>query len=303
MYANLIIYANENVYKARNTLIQLIYCFNICFVMQVHEENLDLRHSLKLNFKILCMLGYWPPEDAGYLLILYRIYSMLIIGGGFVIYTTTEIINIALSLNDLTKLTDASFLFLTHLAQVLKLYYFTVNHDRILKLLNSLNRDIFQPRNETQIKIIKVEMKYSKSLYVIFIAMCTATVLLWGAFPIMDKKEKIELPLSAWYPFSTNSWPVFEIIYFYQISAVLMNAIANISMDTVASGFMAHICGQLDVLNDALTHIRDQANVNLNKRKIKITYNENSEDFKKELQQQMDEEIIRCVVHHINIIE
>lgn len=263
------------------------------------DKELDLRTSLDLNFKILSIFGYWLPEGTkGFSKILYVIYSCFIIGLCFITYTVTEVINLYLSLDDLTKLSDASFLFLTHMTQLFKLYYFVVNYEKILTLVNSLNREIFKPRNIVQWKMLKTTMSYSKNLYKIYIAMCAACVLLWGVFPIIDKTEDgIELPLAAWYPFDTNNSPIFEFIYFYQIFSVLMDATTNISMDTTASGFMAHICGQLDVLNDALIHIRDQALKNIQELRIP------TEKMQKALQEEMDKELIRCVVHHINILE
>lgn len=262
---------------------------------------LDLRDSLKLQFKVLSIFGMWKPETVNGSI--YTIFSILMVGIPYVAYTTSEMINIALSFDDLTKLTDASFLFLTHFAQIPKIYYFTVNYDRILNLLNSLNRDIFLPRNERQTKILANEMKFSVFYYKMFISMCVATVTLWCIFPLIDKKETMELPLSAWYPFSTDSSPVFEIIFIYQIIAVMIDGLTNVTLDMVTSGFMGHICGQLDHLNDALLHIREQAIANLGKNDPKIIKNENCAIFKNVLQKEMDKEIIRCVVHHINIIE
>lgn len=269
------------------------------------SKELDLRDSLKLNFTILSIFGYWTPKNLGKFLIIYRIYSVIIVGVGFLLYTLTEFINLTMSLHDLMKLTDGLFLFLTHFAQVFKLYYFYGNHEKIGNLLNSLNREIFKPRNEKQLKMIKSKMFYSKNTYVSFALLCICTVLLWAAFPLMDKKEggKIGLPLSAWYPFDTDETPIFQIIYLYQIISVIMDAITNISMDTLASGLMAHICGQLDVLNDSFLNLRDQALINIREKNQQKRINETNEYFKRILQQEMDKELIRCIVHHSNILE
>lgn len=264
------------------------------------NKELDLRYSLGLNFQILTLFGIWLPENTtGIKKILFFIRSIIFVGIGLIVYTISEVINLYYSRNDLTKLSDGLFLFLTHACQLYKFCYFTSNYRRILNLLNSLNRDIFKPRNQEQYDILKSTMFYSKRLFQVYICMCAGTVLLWGAFPIFDKSEEVmQLPLAGWYPFETDKTPVFEIIYLYQICAVLINALTNISKDTAISGFMAHICGQLDVLNNALLHIKDQAIAN-----VKVSNDTKVIDMKRAVQEEMDKELIRCVVHHLNILQ
>lgn len=271
---------------------------------------LNLRSSLALNFKILCVFGHWPPENNPESLFFYKIYRTIFLGFFFIIYVITEAINIALSFGDLEKITDASFLFLTHTAQIFKLYCLVKNNIRIQKLANDLNRELFKPRNEKQYHMVKKAMDNSKLFYVIFLTMSISTIILWCAFPFIDAGiNEINLPLSAWYPFSTNGSIRFAIVYAYQIISVLIDATCNVSMDTIATGFMAHICGQLDVLNDSLLYIQQQSVQNLttkqeqnNSVEVYKKYYE-KENVSKQLQDEMDKEQIRCIEHHLNVIE
>lgn len=273
-------------------------------------NELNLRSSLALNFKILNIFGHWPPENAPESLFVYKIYGTITVGFFFIIYVITEIINIVLSFGDLERITDASFLFLTHAAQIFKLFSLVENNRRIRKLANDLNRELFKPRNEKQYDMVKKAMINSKAFYLIFLIMSMSTIILWCAFPLIDGEiNEIKLPLSAWYPFSTNGSIRFGIIYAYQIISVLIDAACNVSMDTIATGFMAHICAQLDVLNDSLLYIKQQSIQNLIRKQEQNGYvcvfKQHSQKGKisKQLQNEMDREQIRCIKHHLNVIE
>lgn len=268
--------------------------------MSIDEDiDINLRGALDLNKKILSLCGYWLPVNVkGISKIPHLIYSFLLIGFFYVLYVITEIFNIYMSLDDLSKFAEAAFIFLTHLVQTLKLICFIIYFDRIVFLYNSLNRDIFKPRNLEQYKILKNMLYYSKYSYTIFIVMCLICLLIWILLPILDYTiPDNQLPFNIWYPFDINKSPTFEIVYFYQALAITINAIANLNLDTLASGFMAQIDGQLALLNHALINIKEQSTKNIGKLRFR------KETFQKVLQEEMDKELIRCVVHHNNILE
>lgn len=288
----------------------------------LHIKPLKLRTSLWFNFKLLHILGFWPPEDTKTLI--------FIVSFMYVMYLTSEIINVALSTSDIEKITDASFLLLTHMAQVIKVYCFIKKRRLILDLLKMMDEEIFQPINEKQYKMIKDIMDSSAIYYYIFLCMAVGTVSLWGAFPVLDKEEtELHLPLSAWYPFKTNKSPIFEIIYAYQLIAVISDAVSNISKDCTITGLMAHVCAQLDILNDTLENIKEYS-VKLLAKEHEHSGNEssNSRIFEKTeiqvldqdlitdknlelsdvnvsptLQNEMNQLLVRCIHHHRRIIE
>lgn len=267
-----------------------------------YEKSLRLRDSLWLNFLILNVSGYWGPErNSKYAKFAYLIYAIIVLNFTYFVYITSEIINVVTLSSDLEKITDASFLLLTHFAQFFKIIYFFKNRALMLELLKMMKEDILQPISERQFVKLSKTMKYAANFYYIFLLMAVGTVSLWGAFPVLDKTNDgpLHLPLSAWYPFDTNPSPVFEIIYGYQLFAVLTDGLANISLDTMCTGLMAHVCGQLDNLNDTLENLKFYAGESI----IKMKETDGRNLTKQEMDLEMEKLLTRCVHHHRRIME
>lgn len=219
------------------------------------DFELDLREVISLNVKAIKFFGYFHPENQNQMYkILYQFYAIIFVGLIFITYILSELSNMIAVFGDIEKMTGASFLLLTHLVHTSKLYVFVAKNKKVRNLINSINRKEFKPKNKTQYNILLNDIKVSKATTKIFLIMGFATCTLWGIFPFLDideTKDKVRLPLSGWYPFDVSNSPVFEWIYAYQTIGALVNALANISMDTFLAGIIMVISGQLKVLNNA----------------------------------------------------
>lgn len=270
------------------------------------SRDLDLRYSLMPHFRLMEICGFWLPENFDKYKTLYKIYSIILTGATFIIYLLTEVVNIFLSLDDVSKLTDFIFIFLTHFCELFKLYYFFTYQTKFLNLLNNLNRDSFKPKNKRQLKILQSSMYNTRLVYGIYLLLCICTCFLWAVFPIFDSGG-MRLPMVTWFPFDTDESPIFEIIYVYQMICIVICGISNITLDSIAAGFMAHVCAQYDILNDQILHIREQSKRNLfeNHSNLKPRDYDNDDGFKvkPELQDEMDKELKRCVIHHYDLLE
>ncbi|XP_065170242.1 odorant receptor Or1-like [Atheta coriaria] len=271
-------------------------------------DTLVLRDALGPNLKVLQLLGYWPPEESSSLIRgVYQIYATFCVGFFFILYIVTEVINIVLSLDDLEKITEASFLFLTHFAQIIKLYHFTTKNPRICALANSLQGPKFRARNAKQYGMLKRSIFEAQFTFYLFISMSLSTCILWGIFPLIDQSADghMALPLSSYYPFSTDNSPTFELIFAYQIISTSINAATNVSMDTTVSSFMSVICGELNVLNDSLVNIREFALERMGKRAVDLGLLDDSNHAKThpELEMEMDKILIECVHQHWQILD
>ncbi|KAJ3656618.1 hypothetical protein Zmor_015680 [Zophobas morio] len=153
---------------------------------------------------------------------------------------------------DMEAMTAASFVLLTNLVHLVKLYCFIFQRTKVQNLINSINREEFKPKNSDDCNILLKDINRSKRITKSFWLMCFMVCLLFAIFPLLDKSqsEGIRLPLGGWYPFNTNESPVFQIVYVYQILATYVNGIRNISIDTFISGVIMVISGQLSLLNN-----------------------------------------------------
>ena len=218
-------------------------------------KDLDLREFLRLNIKLIHFFGYFSPEfHNSKIKVFYFFYRLGFLSFIFFLCFLTQLANMIDSFGDIERMTDASFLFLTNMVQCLKLYCFIHNASRIWKLVYSMNTEVFRPRNQAQYEILRKEIKMSKIILSLYLLACTLTCISWGVSPLLDRTsdDGIRLPLSGWYPFSTDTSPGFEFVYFYQILSTWINGLGDISMDTCISGTIMFISAQLSVLKDAV---------------------------------------------------
>ncbi|KAJ3656616.1 hypothetical protein Zmor_015679 [Zophobas morio] len=158
-----------------------------------------------------------------------------------------------IAFGNIEEMAAASFLLLTNLVHLVKLYCFIFQRTKVENLINSINREEFQPKDSDDAKILLKDINRSKLITKTFLSMCCMGCVLFAIFPLLDnvEGENIRLPFSGWYPFNINESPVFEIIYMYQVLASCINGMRNISADTFISGTIMVISGQLSLLNKA----------------------------------------------------
>ncbi|KAJ3656612.1 hypothetical protein Zmor_015676 [Zophobas morio] len=253
---------------------------------------LDLREFVTLNIKCIHFFGYFSPEFAenSKKRILFRIYATVFVGFAFVLSLLSQIANMIDAFGDMEKMTEASFLLFTNIVQCLKLYCFMKYGARVWRLVHSLNRKIFKPRNATQYDVLKRDIGRSKIITKLFLLACTITYASWCVSPFLDKKGEngVRLPLSGWYPFSTKETPAFELAYAYQIFTTWVGGLGDISMDTFMSGAIMVISAELSVLNNALETLKQR-------------FVDDPQKIREE-EKLVNKELVRCVIHYKNII-
>lgn len=265
---------------------------------------IDYREIVRMNFSALRILGVYSPKNESKW---YKLYSFSVTALLFFVYMLSEIINIILAIPDVEEITDSSFLLLTHLVMLVKLCFLVKNESKLATMVEKLNDKRCKPRNLKQENMGKQSIRNSKITFVGCVFMCGSTIFFWALVPLMDQHSKPKsLPLKAWYPFDTKKSPVYELTYAYQIAAVMYGATVNTCFDTASSaGFMSYVCTNLDMLNDTLSHLREEAKVTLERKK------RNGWDFgivdpeetTPEIQREMDEILGNCAEHYSFIIE
>ncbi|KAJ8929128.1 hypothetical protein NQ314_018213 [Rhamnusium bicolor] len=209
----------------------------------------------------------------------------------------SEVMNMIMVLGDMEKMTEASFLTLTHLVQISKVYAMFKYEKRIQSVINSINRMEFQPKNINQYSTLNGYIQDSKTISKTFLSACVVTCSFWGLYPFTEKGD-IFLPLARWFPFDTSYSPAFEIAYIYQVFGSMLNGLTNITMDTFMSGLIMVVCAQLNILNDSLKNMRKNAEIELSDNVALI-----GKEISPQLQKKMDEKLVECVIHHRCILE
>lgn len=217
-------------------------------------KHFDFKEIVTLNVKVLNGFGYITPEFGSATdVLLFGVRSVIFIGPFLrliddrsrleliflgLIYIgmlTSEVVNLILVSEDMEKTINASFLALTHLVEICKVYAVIKHRDRLKQLLYNINRNQFQPKNLRQRKALGNYVHNSKVISMVFLAACVVTCAFWGVYPYVDD-AKLQLPLPGWFPFDTNNSPWFEFAYVYQVIASTVNGLVNVSLDTFMSG-------------------------------------------------------------------
>lgn len=259
----------------------------------------DKRGTVTWTLKVLQISGLWPPRNHS---VYYKIYSVVVLGILYGVYMLSEAINMILVVDDIEEVTDASFLLLTHLAQIPKVYCFFKYEPKIRNMLDAMNHKKYSPKNARQDDIAKKMVRKMKVILVVYLSMCAATVILWAIFPLTEAAKERRLPLKAWYPFDTKRSPNYEATYTFQIIAVMADALSNASLDMVPTGFMAYICMQLDVLCDIVSHARNEAEIKFAK-KVNRLKGESDQFSDEDFDHHATETLVECVKYHLFIIE
>lgn len=266
----------------------------------IQKEDFDVEDqklAIKLNILILRTWGYWPPEtDDQSELVRYRIYAVLILSLTFVSYVFLEIISV-LTADNMEDVVFSSLVLFTHFMQFGKLYCMHSRRSDIIEVMNKLNQKVFIPQSRRQKKLLQKQVRRGKIHFYVFLILSVCTVSLWYIFPLIETTEKLELPLKVWFPFDIHIFPVFQIVYVYQFSVIMLNAIIEISMVAMVSNFMANVCGQLDILNDKLQSLGKTENYGKHQRN-------RSEPCVSEMHEYKTIQALEdCIKHHFKIIE
>ncbi|GJQ77039.1 hypothetical protein Trydic_g23612 [Trypoxylus dichotomus] len=123
--------------------------------------------------------------------------------------------------------------------------------------------------------------------------MGVATCLLFGVFPLTDIEE-LRLPLSGFYPYKEQLFPV---LYVYQIIGQIIVALCSISLDCIFACLLDHMCNQMAMLSSNLKSMR-----RLCEEKLRKQLHDDKIEFGKELQKLFDDMLIECVTHYTEIL-
>jgi hypothetical protein len=118
-----------------------------------------------------------------------------------------------------------------------------------------LNLTRFQEINKIFFRVIKLAMLDSVLCCLGFLVPAALTVSSWAVAPFFSEGE-LQLPLAAWYPFDTNSWQNFTLVFIFQIYGVGFGSAAfNVSTDTIAAALLVHAKAQLEKLGIMLSKV------------------------------------------------
>jgi hypothetical protein len=236
-------------------------------------ERYDWKRVLRTNILKLKVVGLWPPDDELYkpnAYTLWAICSITILNVG---HNFFQMVNMIFVFDDLHDLVQATYITLPQVVALMKTYYVVRNMKILKELMVTLSSDMFQPKNDRQVKMIKPSFSFWRINYVMYWTMSSGAMFFWSVYPILDKSIKeYPLPFLAWYPWNTKASPMYELTYLHQIVALLFIASTAMSVDTLIAALNIYIGAQFDILCDDIKHLfdPDSALISFNQKLISI---------------------------------
>ncbi|RZC36221.1 7tm 6 domain containing protein, partial [Asbolus verrucosus] len=247
--------------------------------MKEFDWKLTIKSTI-LRFKIM---GLWPEGNDTYKLNLYTLWSIFCVTLFTFGHCLFQAINIVFIFNDLEAVIATIYVTLSELLILIKAYLIIKNMKILKQLMVTLSSDLFQPRNDRQIELVKPALKFWKKVSSLFWIMASSTVFFWSTFPIFDNSIKYRrLPLLAWYPFNTKISPNYEITYAYQVIGSVFTVGTALCIDTMIAALNMYIGAQFDILCDDIRHLFD---------------------YKDDTLTDVNQKLIQCVTHHREILK
>ncbi|XP_015840820.1 odorant receptor 4 isoform X2 [Tribolium castaneum] len=234
-------------------------------------SQIDLKEAFKQNIVLLKAMGLWFFQNERF----YKLFKCFV-QGSLVFDSTSLIIYVALNIR-IKNVTDTIYSLPGSLEVVLQAILFRKNFHLIRKSLNNLKQKEFQPKNDTQEKILKDSIALSRRVFYSFFWLVFVMIGMWMVLPL-TKKGKY-LPTKYWIPFDYRLPVVYELLYVFECSCIIFHAFSNVALDTFFSIAMIQIGAQCDVLCDTIRNMDEQEKTNT-----------------------MDRILIECV-HHYRLIE
>lgn len=221
----------------------------------VKETNkFEWKSLIWINLYKLKLVGLWPIA-AHYKNDFYTIWAILSILIFMVLHNFFQVVNIVFIFDDLGAVTSTFFITFSTMLSILKTYFVSHNITFLKYLINSFERKIFQPQNNRQKKIIYKSVEAWRFSYNIFWTLAISAILLWLAYPILDKSETRKLPFLAWYPYDAKKTPLYQLTYVHQIASISFIATVTLSIDNIIAVLNMFIGAQFDILCDNLRNL------------------------------------------------
>ncbi|XP_050499177.1 odorant receptor Or1-like [Diabrotica virgifera virgifera] len=264
------------------------------------EFKFNFKDIVKYNVTALYVFAFMVPNITGFMSgFLFGLRFLLFVVCVYICQIATEAINLFRIEGSVSDIASASFLFLTHMVQVVKVYYLYKYIGRIKILINLINCKEFQPKSNFQRETLKSYIKMARFITLSFWGACVCTCSFWAIYPFT--LNELQLPLAGWFPFDTTKTPYFEWAYTFQIISTALNGISNISIDTLMSSLIMVICAQLNILNDSLRNIRPFAEAELDQKGFRNATDR--DEISPRLQYTMNRILVECIVHHRCILK
>ncbi|RZC43339.1 7tm 6 domain containing protein [Asbolus verrucosus] len=232
-------------------------------------KKFDWKLTIKMNISLMKAGGLWPSGNDSYDLNFYALYASVLLTLFLLGHVFFQFVHVFHTLDDLQAVTGTSFILLTEMLIILKTYYLIKNMGMLKQLMLTLDNELFQPKSIEQMLLVEPSLTFWKRIYKMFWSMAMGATFFWSIFPILDNSfQDYRLPFFAWYPYNTQTSPLYEVTYVYQILCICFDSLVAIGIDTLIAALNMYTGTQFDLLCDDLRNLHDPEERDVSKKLI-----------------------------------
>ncbi|KAJ8923005.1 hypothetical protein NQ315_001553 [Exocentrus adspersus] len=219
-------------------------------------EDHDLLSTFTIDRKLLLICGVYPnqgemPKS------LHRLSSFLFISISFLI-NIAVIVFITENLQDVPLVAQALLFSITQTSFLCKLLNLHRKKVNLLEIEQILSGAVFATCCKDKTTIIQTHVKATKTVAVVYRAICVLVCVTYAVFPLMDEGEWT-LPLQSWTPFEVDNSVKYWTVFAFHWISFSMSPYVNSSIDILAYMLITLVASQFEILKDNLTKLRCEA--------------------------------------------
>ncbi|XP_070502795.1 odorant receptor 24a-like [Chironomus tepperi] len=161
---------------------------------------------------------------------------------------------------------DAITPFLTQIPTVLRLLVLVWRRKELKYVLDYLKKNFTEARKTREIKVIARANQISSILLAVLVILGYITLIFFFILPVVRDFIRIhtgsewmhEIPFKAIFPFEYNYFPMYEIVYFFNLYSGYVTMAGVCAGEGMFFGFCAHLAAQFDVISLRLEELIEQ---------------------------------------------
>lgn len=197
---------------------------------------LDFIHFQKF---MLTFLGLWPLPHETYRLkkFLHGMKGLIVAGCSYSLLFSLGLF-IYQNIDNKEALADTLYFVMTQIALVLKLTLFASKRQKIFKIVQQIEANVFKFKS-AQKKFVLKWYTFGDNLVKFYFTVCYLAFAFSVTFPILDKDEENILPFKGWFPVDVKQNLVNRgFVYAFHVYTLGTSIGVNASLDTLACSFM-----------------------------------------------------------------
>lgn len=252
------------------------------------------------HVRIYKIFGFWKPDKDMKWKSLYNLYTCMCVVI-WVLFLLSQILYMITNRANVDEITATLYVTVTFGVNLIKMITIYNNMDYLKASLSNSNGPVFKVKTIKQYVIAKNAKKLGNRYFYLCLYFGSQTDLFFACIPIF--LEERTTFAKGWFPFDWRISPYYELTYFFQAFAFVLNTFICLNLDSFYASMAIQVGLQCDLLGDTLSHLEDfYADNGLLYRQNKATKFLLKADAEK-YSREMTKNLIVCIYHHKTILE